>query len=165
MLWYQWLNSEPAMIHKMANLKIKTPYPFKKKISNSFISIRMDTRDLGRWVSIYFRKFSAWVIDFMAHPDDQEQYLSVLKRKLFKKYRESWLNGKWIFLCNVIQHVLNSEEILVNAAELKCGLRNKKGILIESIYCLVFIICRKFDLKVLYFLWKLISYISRTLFR
>lgn len=53
----------------------------------------------------------------MAHPDDQEQYLSVLKRKLFKKYIESWLNGKWIFLCNVIQYVLNSEEILVNAAE------------------------------------------------
>lgn len=35
----------------------------------------------------YIRKFSAWVIDFMAHPDDQEWYLSVLKEEVILKYR------------------------------------------------------------------------------
>lgn len=29
--------------------------------------------------------------------------------------------------CYVTQYVINSQEILVNAAELKCGLRNKRA--------------------------------------
>lgn len=124
-----------AMIYKMTDLKIKAPHPFKKKQKKyqTLTSIKMDIGDLGRWVSIlniYLRKLSTWVIDFLTHPDNREWYLSILKKKLFKIYRGSCLNGKRIFLCtllpwckrieiiilkswdyNVTQYVMNSENL------------------------------------------------------
>lgn len=93
------------MIFKMTDLMIRAPCPLKRNKQNS-ISLPYFYKD-GSWgfgkVSKYFKKFSAWVIDFIAQQDDQEWYLSVLKRKLFKDlYTEGWLNGKRIFLYNVI---------------------------------------------------------------
>lgn len=139
--WGYDINDLQWAMLKWHDFKIKAPHPFKKKqkILNSLMSIRMDIGDLERWVNIlniYFRKFSTWVIDFMAHSDDQEWYLSVLKRKLFKIYRKliKWQRNISVYFAsvmlkswtNIIHYIVNSQEILVNAAELKCGQRNKR---------------------------------------
>lgn len=128
----------------MTNLKIKALHTSKKKQS---IELPCFCKDgywgLGKvseyleYLEYFFQKavnMSHW---FHGTPR-QSRNLLVFKRKLFKIYRESWLNGKWIFLYTLLpwcwrveiimeQYVMNSRIILVKCSWTKMWLKEQKG--------------------------------------